>query len=339
MRVLVIGGTNFIGPHVVTALHRQGHEVTVYHRGVHEPELPADIRHVHSPQAAIPVLHFPSELSDPAPDVVLHMFPVGEEDARAAAARFVGVARRIVGLSSGDVYRAYGRLLGTEPGPPEPVPIVENAPLRETLFPYRRSASGPDDWTYHYEKILAERVLLAARLPATVLRLPAVYGPGDPYRRLRPFLKRMDDRRPFIVLEETQASWRWTHGYVENVAQAIALAVADERSAGRVYNIGEPEAPTMADRVRQIGKLAGWNGALVSLSSDRLPPHLQTPYQPRQDLVVDTSRIRDELGFAESVSYEEGLGRTIVWERSHPPQKGDPGPVEYATEDAAVGRT
>jgi nucleoside-diphosphate-sugar epimerase len=336
MRVLVIGGTNFIGPPVVTALHRQGHEVTVYHRGLHEPELPTAVRHIHSPRASIPVLHFPSSLSDPAPEVVLHMFPVGEDDARAAVARFVGVARRIVALSSGDVYRAYGRLLGTEPGPPDPIPIDENAPLRETLFPYRRSASGPADWTYHYEKILAERALLASRLPATVLRLPAVYGPGDPYRRLRPFIKRMDDRRSAIILEETQASWRWTHGYVEDVAQAIALAVTDERAAGRVYNIGEAAVPTMAERVREIGQAAGWNGTVVPLSSERLPAHLRTPYQARQDLVVDTRRIRNELGFSESVLNDEGLRRTIEWERAHPPEKGDPGSAEYAAEDAAL---
>jgi nucleoside-diphosphate-sugar epimerase len=336
MRVLVIGGTNFIGPQVVTALHRQGHEVTVYHRGLHEPELPSTVRHIHSPRASIPVLHFPSSLSDTAPDVVLHMFPVGEDDARAAAARFVGVARRMVALSSGDVYRAYGRLLGTEPGPPDPIPIDENAPLREILFPYRQWAAGPADWTYHYEKILAERALLASRLPATVLRLPAVYGPGDPFRRLRPFIKRMDDRRTAIVLEETQARWRWSHGYVENVAQAITLAVADERAAGQVYNIGEAKVPTMAERVREIGQVAGWNGTVAALSSDRLPPHLRTPYQPRQDLVVDTSRFRSELGFDEAVSCEEGLRRTIEWERGHPPEKGDPGPAEYAAEDAAL---
>jgi nucleoside-diphosphate-sugar epimerase len=268
------------------------------------------------------------------------MFPVGEDDARAAVARFIGVARRMVALSSGDVYRAYGRLLGTEPGPPDPVPIDENAPLREILFPYRHLAPGPSDWTYHYEKILAERAVLGGRLPATVLRLPAVYGPGDPYRRFRPYIKRMDDRRPAIVLEEAQAGWRWTHGYVENVAQAIALAVADDRAAGQVYNVGEAAVPTMAERVRKLGELAGWSGTVVSLSAERLPAHLRAPYQPRQDLVIDTRRVRSELGFGESVTNDEGLRRTIDWERVHPPETGDPGSAEYAAEDAALqGRT
>jgi nucleoside-diphosphate-sugar epimerase len=337
MRVVVIGGTNFIGPCVVATLHRLGHEITVYHRGQHEPELPRSVRHIHSPLAGIPVLDFPSEISDPAPDVVLHMFPVGADDSRAAMARFAGVARRMVALSSGDVYRAYGRLLGTEPGPAEPVPLDENAPLRETLYPYRHTAAGPADWTFHYEKILAERAVMGhPSLQGTVLRLPAVYGPGDPYRRLRPYIKRMNDRRPAILLESAQAKWRWTHGYVENVAQAIALAVVDDRGAGRIYNVGEAETPTVADRVRRIGELAGWEGEIVSIDSGRLPPHLRAPYEPRQDLVVDTSRLRDELGFTEVHSIDEGLRRTIEWEYANSPSTGDPGFAEYAAEDATM---
>lgn len=338
MRVLVIGGTNFIGPHVVAALDRLGAEITVYHRGVHEPVLPPAVRHVHNPRASIPFLYFPPELTQPAPEVVLHMFPVGEDDSRAAVARFAGIAKRIVAISSGDVYRAYGRLLGSEPGPPEPVPLKENAALREGFYPYRGSAAGPADWTYHYEKILVERAVLAnAALAGTVLRLPAVYGPGDPNRRLRPFIKRMDDGRPVILLETAQAAWRWTHGYVENVAQAVALAVLDERTAGRIYNIGESSVPTMAERVRLIGQVAGWNGAVVPLPADRLPGHLRAPYEPRQDLVVDVSRFRTELDFTEPLTVEEGLCRTVAWERANPPATGDPGPAEYTAEDAALG--
>ncbi len=338
MRVLVIGGTNFIGPHVVAALDRLGAEITVYHRGIHEPALPPAVRHVHSPRASVPFLHFPSDLTRPAPDVVLHMFPIGEDDTRTAVAHFAGIAKRMVAISSGDVYRAYGRLLGSEPGPAEPVPLKENAALRESFYPYRGTAAGPADWTYHYEKILVERAVLASSVPAgTVLRLPAVYGPGDPYRRLRSYIKRMDDGRPAILLERSQAAWRWTHGYVENVAHAIAVAVLDQRAAGRIYNIGESSVPTMAERVRLIGRVAGWDGAIVPLPADRLPQHLRAPYEPRQDLVVDVTRFRTELDFTEPLTTEEGLRRTIAWERVNPPETGDPGPAEYAAEDAALG--
>jgi nucleoside-diphosphate-sugar epimerase len=336
VRVLVIGGTNFIGPPVIAELHRQGHEVTVYHRGLHEPDLPPGTRHIHSPRAAIPVLHFPSALSDPQPNVVLHMFPVGEEDARAAAARFAGLAERIVAISSGDVYRAYGRLLGTEPGPADSVPLGEDAPLRKIHFPYRHAAEGPTDWTYHYDKILAERALLESRLPTTVLRLPAVYGPGDQHRRFRPYIKRMLDGRAFLLVDSLQAGWRWTHGYVENVARAIVACLTDERATGSVYNVGEPATPTVAERIRRIAAIIGWDGALISIPHDRLPQHLRTPYQPRQDLILNSGKIRNELGYGETVSEEEGLRRTIHWESTGGTVAGDPGSSEYAAEDEAA---
>jgi nucleoside-diphosphate-sugar epimerase len=339
LRVLVIGGTNFIGPFVIAALHRSGHEITVYHRGHHEPELPRNVRHLHSSRAGIPVLHFPPALTTPAPDIVLHMFPVGEDDARAAVSRFTGVARRLVAISSGDVYLAYGRLLGSEPGPPEPNPLGETARLRSTLYPYRHTAAGPADWTFHYEKILVERTIMSApSLPGTILRLPAVYGPGDPYHRLRPFIKRMDDQRPAILLESAQARWRWTHGYVENVAHAIALAVSDDRAAGQVYNVGEVPTPSVAERVSRIGELMGWNGSVVSLDPETLPAHLRAPYQPRQDLILDSNKLREELGYEEIVPPTESLRRTIAWERANGPKVGDPGPAEYAAEDAALSQ-
>ena len=63
---------------------------------------------------------------------------------------------------------------------------------------------------------LVEQVLLAdADPPVTVLRLPAVYGPGDAQHRLRPYLQRMLDGRLGILLHEGQAAWRWTRGCQE----------------------------------------------------------------------------------------------------------------------------
>ena len=333
MRVLILGGTNFIGPFVVTALYKLGAEVTVYHRGVHEPALPSAVRHIHHPSASVPFLHFPSELTHPPPDVVLHMFPVGASDAAAAMTRFIGAAGRIVAISSGDVYRAYGRLIGTESGDVEPMPLDEDAPLRQVLFPYRNAAAGPNDWTYDYEKILVETaVLSSSQLPGTVLRLPAVYGPGDPHRRLRQYIKRMYDDRPAIFLDASQSRWRWTHGYVENVAGAIVRAIVDERAMGRVFNVGEENTPMTSERVAQMAREVQWSGAVIPMPFERLPPHLRPPYEAPQDLVMDTGRLRRELDFTDPVTSKEGLRRTIAWELTHA-LEGEELHLQYAAED------
>ena len=44
MKVLVIGGTNFVGPYVVRQLLKMGHEVTVFHRGQTTAELPEEVK-------------------------------------------------------------------------------------------------------------------------------------------------------------------------------------------------------------------------------------------------------------------------------------------------------
>src|SRR5262249_53840093 len=152
-----------------------------------------------------------------APDVVLDVIPYTEAEAAEVMRVFRGRARRVVALSSGDVYQAYDRFRRVVSEAPEPGLLREDAPLRENLYPYRAQASGRGGMAYDYDKIRVGRAVLGdAQLPGTVLRLPMVYGPGDRQHRLFPYLKRMDDGRPAILLEMNQARWRWTRGYVEN---------------------------------------------------------------------------------------------------------------------------
>src|SRR5207302_641613 len=154
-----------------------------------------DVRHLHGQWDGTPwdfarqLPHHTDELRGIHPDVVVSMTPEGEEDSAAVIAALRGFARRIVAVSSQDVYRAYGRLHGTEPGPPDPVPLTEDAPLREQLHPYRsKTPAGmgePRRLEDYYDKILVERIVMGERdLLGTILRLPMVYGPGDRQHRL-----------------------------------------------------------------------------------------------------------------------------------------------------------
>lgn len=330
MRILVIGGTRFIGPPVVRRLAEAGHEATVFHRGKSRASLPEGVGEILGDRSGIS--SFRETFHRLAPDVVIDMIPMGERDARKLVETFTGIAERVVAISSEDVYRAYDIVRGLHPGPPDPIPLTEDSPLRERLFPYDRPGIAD------YEKILVERVVMdAPNLPATVLRLPAVYGPGDYQNRLFPYVKRMDDGRPGILLEEGFARWRWTMGFMEDVAHAITLAATDERAANRIYNVGEENPPTHHEWIEEISRAAGWSGETVALPKEHLPAHLDSGLaNTEQHWVVDTSRIREELGYEERFPREEALRKTIEWERGNPPENIDPEDFDYPAEDEVM---
>lgn len=342
MRILVIGGTRFIGLAAVRLLSEQGHDIAVFHRGQSKPDLPSSIQHIHSEVKQFPI-HFTPESIEAfrrfAPEVELHMVLFGEQDAREAVDTFKGMARRIVAISSQDVYSAFGRINHREGGPPDPLPITEDSPLRESRYPYRADSPRPPDdpqhWMDLYDKILAEQIIMnEPELPSTVLRLPAVYGPGDFQHRHFTWLKRMQDQRPVILLDEAEAKWSWTYGYIDNVAAAIALSVTDERASGRIYNIGEEVTLSLEERARLVGQLADWQGRIVLAPQGSLPEALKWNINTEQDIVVESTRIRKELGYQEVVPLDEAMRRTVAWESDNPPAKIDPKDFDYAAEDA-----
>ncbi|MBO0720468.1 MAG: NAD-dependent epimerase/dehydratase family protein [Blastocatellia bacterium] len=326
MRILMIGGTGFIGAHVLRHLLDGGHEVMVFHRGQTEIPLPSTIQQLYGDRRELP--SFAAEFHKFSPQVALDVIPYSEHDAIMLRQTMRGITGRLVALSSQDVYHAYGVFIRLEEGALEPVPYDEDAPLRTHLYPYRDQAPGPDDLKYNYEKILVEKAMMSAmdnmELPWTILRLPQVYGPGDGHHRLFEYLKLMDGGRGAILLGEQQSEWRWTRGYVEEVAAAIVLAVTDERAAGRIYNVGEPEALSEKEWARTVGDAAGWDGEVVSVPEVKLPDYPYMPSMPdynwRQSLAAKTSRIRTELGYHEMISRVEALRRTVEWERANPPE-------------------
>src|SRR4030095_8679707 len=138
-----------------------------------------------------------------------------------------------------------------------------------------------------------------------------VYGPGDPKHRLRSYLQRMMDHEASIPLDEGQAGWRWTRGYVENVAAAMAGAVAGPRSSGRVYNVGDEPTFTEAEWVERIGAVAGWKGDVVRVPREDLSDDFRQPFDWRYHLWTDTKAIRSELGYVQPVPIDEALRRTV----------------------------
>lgn len=310
VRILVIGGTGFIGSCVVSQLRQARHVAATFAR---HGDIPGDRRAL--PASAAPLRAF-------RPDVVVDVILSSGSQARELVDTFRGHAPRLVALSSCDVYRACGVLHRLEDGPLEPVPLTEESPLRTKLQTYRpaqmamlKSVFGwlDDD----YDKIPVEKEIMGARDPiGTVLRLPMVYGPGDRLRRLRPLIAHMDAGNEDLVIPASVAQWRAPRGFVDNVAHAVVLAATRAAAAGRIYNVGEPQNFSETEWAQQVADAIGWQGHVAVTPDADAPPDPRMAGNLQQHWSTSTNRIRRELGYSERVGIADAIRRTTEWERA-----------------------
>jgi len=339
MRALLIGGTGFIGSFLTPELQRLGADVAVLTRGRSTNPGPDGLTRIIGDRRQL--RDSEKAFRDFSPDVVIDLVLSSGTQARELVSVLRGIAGRVVALSSMDVYRACGLLHGLEDGALEPVPLTEQSALRTKLATYPPAQIAMVQQVYgwvddQYDKIPVERAILEdGKLPATILRLPMIYGPGDPLHRFFPLVRRMDDGRRAILMSTTQAAWRSPRGFVGNVAAAIALAAVSDAATGRIYNVAERPSYSELEWATRVAAAAGWKGAFVLLPPDEMPPHLRMPGNFDQHWSADSSRIRLELGYAEPVGVDAAIMQTLAWERANPPPI-QPAPIDYGTEDAAI---
>jgi nucleoside-diphosphate-sugar epimerase len=337
MKILLIGGSGFIGQFAAQQLQQSEHQITIFHRGK-----------AAAPQGAEEILgdrqflqDHQSEFRRQKFDVIVDFVLSSGRQAQQLMDTFRGIAGRVVALSSMDVYRAWGVFYRTEQCGLQELPLTEDSDLRTSRVTYPPEALKKAQTIYgslddEYDKIPVEQAILSdPKLPGTILRLPMVYGPGDPVQRFHPILRRIDDGRKQIIFADDVAQLRTPRGYVEDVAAAIALAATSPQAAGRVYNVCEAVSFGELDWARKIAASTGWQGNFVVLAHDLTPKHLLSPGNTAQHVVASSQRIRKELGYRELLPREEAIRRTVEWGRANPPAA----PVaqfDYAAEDAAL---
>ncbi len=339
MKILIIGGTGFIGPSLLQQLAGSNHEVAVLHRASSEHAFPSAIRQILGDRKRLRESRSP--IREFGPDVVIDLILSSGSQAEDLMRELLGIARRVIAISSMDVYRACGVLHGSESGDLQELPLTEDSQLRSAGRTYPPEAlqhlQSVFGWLdKDYDKIPVERAILSMpdELPGTVLRLPMIYGPGDRLHRFFPIVKRMLDGRTKVFFWDEHARWRGPKGYVENVAHAIVLAATSEQAAGRVYNVAEEEALTELSWAELIASEMNWQGEFVLLPRERTPKHLLMPGNFAQHWIADSTRIREDLGYREIIGRMEAVHRTVEWESSHPPEPFPDAQFNYEEEDA-----
>jgi nucleoside-diphosphate-sugar epimerase len=315
MRALLTGGTGFIGSRLAAALAAAGHEVHALIRD------PGSLKLL----AGVPVRLVPGGLPDPPTlppglDRVFHIagltkslktedyFSVNRDGTASLLEALIrgGQRPRFVYLSS---LAAAG-------------PLVDGRPRREDdppspVSPYGRSKLAGE----------AEVLARAGRVPSVILRVGAVYGPGDPeIARLFRLVRRGwlplfgPRRQPLSVC------------YVEDLVRALILAGDAATEPGEIFNIGDPRPscleemgrraagrldrriraiPVPMPLVRAAAVVEGIRGRLTGRAS--LVNRQKVAELRQAGWTAEVGKARRRLGFETAWTLDEGLAATVDW--------------------------
>lgn len=317
MRILVIGGTLFIGRAIVQRLVARGHDVTVLHRREHH-DLGPGIQNIQADRSDLATVSriVREGRFDAVFDTAYDWQKGTTADQVEATARSSGAGlQRYVFMSS---IAAYG------PG----LDHRESAALVPDQFP------DP----YAHNKASSERALFRlhaeAGLPVTTFRPPFVHGPRQPFYREQFFWDRLRDGRPIILPDDGESPIQWV--FVADLAEACVRALEVPEAAGDAFNIAHTEPLTQRSYIEALARAAGV--ALTFAPTPRTTIHAagghlfmgNLYFGEFLDLPAHTSaidKVQDVLGVTPT-PLDEALAEGFAWYRTQPARA-----LDYTFED------
>lgn len=306
MRVLVIGGTLFIGRGLVAALLKAGHEVTILHRkpghdlGKKVREIIGDRNDPESLKTALIGHRF---------DVVFDN--VYDWRRGTTAAQVEGTARAL-----GDRLCRY-------------IFMSSVAAYGDGLNHHEGDALAPDNHPDPYvrNKAMSERALFRLHqrtgFPVVTMRPPYVYGPGNPYYREAFFWDRLRDNRPIVLPGDGRRLMQFTH--VKDLISACVHSIEEPAAVGHAFNIANPRPITQFELIELLGEVAGKKPNYVRIPRQRIIQAGGHPMGPNLyfGMYFDLPPITEVIAKAQRVlkfkptDFLEGMKETYRWYLRH----------------------
>ncbi len=325
MKVLVIGGTMFIGRLLVAELLKAGHQITVMHRkpkhdfGRRVHNLMADRNDAGSVREALRFTGFQVVFDN-----------VYDWERGTTAAQVEGTAQAVM-AASGDRLTRY-------------IFMSSIAAYGDGLNHHDGDPLAPDDHAEAYvrNKAMSERRLFRMRqntgLPVVTLRPPFIYGPGNPFYREAFFWDRLRDGRPIILPGDGHRLMQFV--YIKDLVRACVRAMEEPAAVGEAFNVANDRPITQAEFVQAVVAAAGKKPNIVRVPRERIAeaggdPMGQPGYfgvyldvPPITSVVVKAKRI---LGF-QPTPFEVGLKETYRWYSRNVKKSR----IDYSFEDRLV---
>jgi len=321
MRVLVIGGTLFIGKLLVKRLLGAGHEVTLLHRKAEHPfgrrvrNLVADRNDVVSVREA-----FSGQRFDAVYDIAYDWERgTTAHQVEATAKAVPGELTRYIFMSS---VAAYGDGLNH----------AEDDPLASDMHAndYVRNKAGSERALF--------RMFHESRFPVVTMRPPFVYGPENPFYREAFFWDRMSIERPVIIPGDGNRLMQFV--YVNDLVEACFNALTKHTAPGRAFNVADDKPLTQVEVVNEFAKAIGKPATVVRVPRDIIARnggnavHAPLYFGQNYDLPPITEavgRVKRVLNVS-MTPFAVGLKETYKWYTKHREDRG----LDFSFEDRLI---
>lgn len=231
MKVLVLGGTRFVGRHIVDALLERGHDVTLFNRGKSDPNAFASLEQVHGDRATDL-----QQLGDRTWDAVVDTSGYLPRDVEYAASFFAGRTRHYVFISSISAY---------DFAKADPESMDEDTPLAK--LPEGANAAEVTPETYGPLKALCETAVRATFADrAAIVRPGVVAGPHDPTDRFTYWPVRIDAGGIVLAPDGPEHPIQYIDG--RDLAQFVAVLV-ESRDGGTYNVVTQPSTRTFGELI------------------------------------------------------------------------------------------
>lgn len=299
MKVLIIGGTRFLGAATARELLKRGHRVTVLHRGNTPGNLPIEVRHIlcdaRDPKAVTP--HVVEGRFDAMVDTILSAC-----DLQWYLPLLHQHTGQLVHCGSTGVY-----------APAPAVPVREDDP---TPCPSELGGFG--------EKLAQDQALMAfyeeTKFKVCSLRVSNVFGAGDVPLDLwggrdPKYYQRVADGKEVWIPNDGRALLQPVH--VDDLARGFCAALETDKAGGQIYNLSSERAVTLSHYAELGRELLGSQSPIRCVPMDQI---LATGKANEaglrfvcEHMSIDCAKARRDLGYEPRIGVREGLRDSLHW--------------------------